>query len=380
MIKCSECGFDNPELNKFCQNCGAAIAIKIEEIGIDNTDIESNGAIDLVSNPNKADSTEEIATIDTSDTSEIPSSENLMTELPKNLTVTPEVAETALIQPPQADVTAPELLPPASLVKLRYAGLSDVGRERDHNEDGFRCFSQFMTTISHSQPEFITQRGLFILCDGMGGHEGGEVASALALESIAQSFKSFWTSGLPSQEEIKGVIAIANQAIYERNELELRRNAGRMGTTLVILMIFGAEVAIAHIGDSRIYKVTTDGLTQLTRDHEVAVKLIDQGVPEAIAYSRPDAHQLTQALGPNPSLSLEPSIQFLSLESSSLFLLCSDGLSDNEVVESHLQELSPLLALDSDLKVGAEHLVQIGNDLNGYDNISAVLVHCQIKH
>ncbi|AFY72523.1 serine/threonine protein phosphatase [Synechococcus sp. PCC 7502] len=332
MIKCSACGFDNPDVNKFCQNCG----------------------IEIITSENSEDTDPlELANSGLADSGDITSG---------------DVGE---------DVTDPELCN-SHLISLKYAALSDVGKEREHNEDGFRCFSQFMTTVSHSQPEFQTHRGLFILCDGMGGHDGGEVASAIALESIAESFKPFWTSGLPSQEKLTEIIGIANQEIYDRNEAEMRRDAGRMGTTLVILVIYGTEVAIAHIGDSRIYKITADGLTQLTRDHEVANRLIDQGVSETIAYSRGDAHQLTQALGPNISASLEPAIAFFNLDSTSLFLLCSDGLSDNNVVEDHWQQLQSI-DKNSDLSIAAQDLIQLGNDLNGYDNITAVLVHCQIE-
>jgi len=357
MTICTECGFENPENHKFCQSCGADLPTISE--------LESKLEIEEISSSSTA-------TVESDPAISIENSE------PVILSESTNKLENLDEKPPQEeDVTDPDLSTPI-FTKLRYAGLSDVGKERNHNEDGFRCFSQFMITESHSQPEFQTHRGLFILCDGMGGHAGGEVASAMAIEAIAENFKPFWTSGLPSQAKIKEIIAIANQAIYNLNESELRKNAGRMGTTLVMVVVDGTEVAIAHVGDSRIYKISEDGVTQLTRDHEVAIKLIDEGMDAAIAYERYDAHQLTQALGPSSSQSLEPAIAFFSLESPALFLLCSDGLSDNDVVEQNWQQLSPLLVADSDLKTGVKNLVQLGNDLNGYDNISAVLVHCQI--
>jgi len=402
MIKCSNCSFENPDLNKFCQNCGTEITANIMPISempmmpiLENEEaikpeikaLEiSAEMIDPANNPinpatNENDENNDPPLIPTAD---------LASNLAIDLTTDPAfLSETSVLDQAPEDITAPELLPPI-LTNLRYAGFSDVGREREHNEDGFRCFTQTMMTESHGTPEFKTQRGLFLLCDGMGGHAGGDIACAMALELIAESFKPFWTSGLPGREKLKEIITIANQAIYDRNEQELRREIGRMGTTLVLLIIYGTEVAIAHVGDSRIYKITADTtdeitdktsenrLIQLTRDHEVGNKLIDQGLDEAIAFSRPDAHQLTQALGPNSAQSIEPSIEFFSLESTTLFLLCSDGLSDNQIVEAHWQNLTPLLAIDSDLKVGVKNLVQLGNDLNGYDNITAVLVHCQI--
>jgi len=386
MIKCSSCGFENPDLNKFCQNCGTEITANIalsENVEAMNPTINPSvdptleipaEMINPTSNPNNAIATDE----NNENNDPMPSipvsitTDNLAIALETSIPDSNSVQE---------DITAPEL-PEPILVNLRYAGFSDVGREREHNEDGFRCFTQTMIAESHTTPEFKTTRGLFLLCDGMGGHAGGDIACAMALELIAESFKPFWTSGLPGKEKLKEIIAIANQAIYDRNERELRREVGRMGTTLVLLIIYGTEVAIAHVGDSRIYKITDineNGLTQLTRDHEVGNKLIDGGLDEATAFSRPDAHQLTQALGPNSSQLVEPSIEFFSLDSTTLFLLCSDGLSDNQIVEAHWQNLTPLLSVDSDLKVGVKNLVQLGNDLNGYDNITAVLVRCQVE-
>jgi serine/threonine protein phosphatase PrpC len=394
MIKCTECGFENPDLNKFCQNCGAEIlanSLNISPISESGEFTETPSLISteittelevLMDDENTPTLTEiSSATSPASEANTDKPTKDITKDLTADLNATLETASGITVEPtipPQEDVTDPELSNPI-LVKLRYAGLSDVGKERQHNEDGFRCFSQTMITESHNLSEFQTHRGLYILCDGMGGHDGGDIASAMTLGSIAESFKPFWTSGLPGKEKLKEIITIANQEVYNRNESELRRDVGRMGTTLVLLVIYGTEVAIAHIGDSRMYKVTADGLSQLTRDHEVANKLIDQGISEAIAFSRADAHQLTQALGPNSTESIDPTIAFFNLETPTLFLLCSDGLSDNEIVESHWQELIPLLSPDSDLKAGVKSLVQLGNDLNGYDNISAILVHCLVE-
>ncbi len=391
MIKCTSCGFENPDRNKFCQACGVEIATTIPAIAT-SSPLEKSIPEESTSEINTEIST---ATDLTATNVDLEPLEITPVNSEVNLEASLELGELEIVnevitdltefqdeespdrsQFPPAEITKPEF---SILVKLRYAGLSDVGRERSHNEDGFRCISQTMTTASHNQEPIQIDRGLFILCDGMGGHEGGEIASGMALDLIAESFKPFWTSGLPGRQTLKEIIAIANQAIYNRNEIELRREMGRMGTTLVILIIYGNEVAIAHVGDSRIYKINTEGLTQITRDHEVGIKLIDRGMDEATANSRPDAHQLTQALGPNLSASLEPAIEFFKLDDPTLFLLCSDGLSDNQIVETQAQELMSLLPIDSDLKVGVKNLIQLGNDRNGHDNISAILVHYQIN-
>jgi serine/threonine protein phosphatase PrpC len=420
MIKCNACGSENPDTNKFCQNCGVeimppelssevtteltpevtAIAPEISEVSKIPTSLSPDSEIDNSESSISLDISSALLTdcltgrLVAENNPQNPQNSEIedAATIPSNIAISS--GSDILLQPlnppanldistaPTEDITAPELVNP-TLIDLSYAGLSDVGRERQHNEDGFRCFSQTMSTTSHTMPEFKTHRGLFILCDGMGGHAGGDVASGLALNAIAESFKPFWTSGLPGREKIKEIITLANQVIFDRNETELRHDLGRMGTTLVLLIIYGTEVAIAHVGDSRIYKITADGLCQLTRDHEVAMKLIDEGIDPAIALKRPDAHQLTQALGPNAGFTIEPAIEFLTLNTSTVFLLCSDGLSDNQIVEAHWQTLSPLLAPNPEIKqelpLKAKAMVQLGNDLNGYDNISAVLVRCLIE-
>lgn len=268
----------------------------------------------------------------------------------------------------------------SGIFSISYAGLTDVGKQRDHNEDNFAIATQIATTEMPDRNTQATARGVFILCDGMGGHAGGEVASSLAIEKITEMFRPFWINKLPGAKTLREIIHVANQAIYDRNEIELRRDAGRMGTTLVLMANYENEVAIAHVGDSRIYQVTATELKQITRDHEVANRLIDIGVDLQEAMSRHDAHQLTQALGPYDNSQVDPSILFLRVNEPTLFLLCSDGLCDNDLVEQNWEmHLLPLLASDADLKLGVRNLIDLGNTINGHDNITAILVRCQFE-
>lgn len=152
-----------------------------------------------------------------------------------------------------------------------------------------------------------------------------------------------------------------------------------MGTTLVMLALHDLNVVIAHVGDSRIYQVANSQLVQLTRDHEVYNQLIDLGMDRNSAMARPDAHQLTQALGPNCSDRLEPNIQFFNLTEPTLFLLCSDGLCDNNVIEQHWQAyLLPILNKEIDVETGLERIIELGNNMNGHDNITAILILCEM--
>ncbi|MGL4881016.1 MAG: serine/threonine phosphatase, partial [Waterburya sp.] len=114
-------------------------------------------------------------------------------------------------------------------------------------------------------------------------------------------------------------------------------------------------------------------------DHEVGQREINRGVEPDIAYGRPDAYQLTQALGPRESNYVRPDIQFLEVTEDCLLLLCSDGLSDNDLLENHWEEyLEPLISSGSDLQAGLFKLINLANEYNGHDNITAILVKIKL--
>ena len=290
--------------------------------------------------------------------------------------------------------------PEIYLQSISYAGKTDVGKQRDHNEDDFVTIFQTRNIDGKSQISDHSDRGLFVLCDGMGGHEGGEVASAIAVNSISDQFRPFWIDTLPGEKTLNEIIANSNQAIFIKNESEQKLSLGRMGTTMVMLTMHDLDVMIAHVGDSRIYKVTnnpirfnrqnfsapnsehiseTAKLEQITRDHEVLNQLLDLGLDWESASSRPDAHQLTQAMGPHSSDMLEPAIQSFSLIESTLFLLCSDGLCDNDAIEENWEtHLLPILNKQVDIQTGVDNLIELGNNVNGHDNITVILVLCDV--
>ncbi|NJK35324.1 MAG: hypothetical protein HC919_10400 [Oscillatoriales cyanobacterium SM2_2_1] len=213
----------------------------------------------------------------------------------------------------------------------------------------------------------------------MGGHEGGEEASAIAIQDLSQTFAPMVT--LPTEAELLKAVCHANQLIYEQNESQQRRDLARMGTTLVMLLCAQDRVMLTHVGDSRIYQIVEGGqgakLLQCTRDHELANHLMDVGVSPSVARARADAHQLTQALGPKHEQAIAPALQSIPLQESCLFLLCSDGLSDFDVIENHWQEhLLPLLHPDADLQQGLDAFMDLGDRLNGHDNLTAIMVRC----
>ncbi len=275
----------------------------------------------------------------------------------------------------------PTVALPMQLASLENAGLTDVGKQRDHNEDYFGI----ETTINKVELPKIRvagARGLYILCDGMGGHAGGEVASELAVSTLREYFQEHWKSdGLPSEEVIRKGVFQANQAIHNINQQDARSGVGRMGTTLVLVLIENTRVAVAHVGDSRLYRVTRKGgLEQITVDHEVGQREISRGVEPSIAYSRQDAYQLTQALGPRDNNFIVPEVQFFEVNEDSLFALTSDGLSDNGLLEKHWQtHLLNLISSEANLEKGVRNLIDLANQYNGHDNITAVLIRAKVR-
>ncbi|MGI8936562.1 MAG: serine/threonine phosphatase, partial [Phormidesmis sp.] len=271
---------------------------------------------------------------------------------------------------------------------LADAGQTDVGRQRDHNEDYFVIASSAYKQASNGQQR-TQAHGLYVLCDGMGGHAGGEVASQLATKTLIAYFAEHWPQPqadsrslpLPAKATLIEAVRQANQAIYDVNEKEERAGHERMGTTLVMVLLQNTDAVVVHVGDSRLYQHTRrTGLRQITTDHEVGQREIQRGVAPDVAYDRPDAYQLTQALGPRSQEELSPSVSYLSFSEDALLLLCSDGLSDNNLVEDHLQShIDPLTRGHKELEAGLDDLVNLANEVNGHDNISAIALRLQVS-
>jgi len=275
----------------------------------------------------------------------------------------------------------PTMILEMQLSSLDEVGQTDVGRQRNHNED-FYGIESTIVKYETSRNRTVCARGLYILCDGMGGHAGGEVASELAVNSLRKYFQDHWLNNdLPTEQSIKEAIILANQTIYDQNQREGRSGAGRMGTTLVLLLIQETRIAFAHVGDSRLYRLTRKaGLQQLTLDHEVGQREISRGVSPSIAYSRTDAYQLTQALGPRDQYAVSPDIEFLDIHEDTLLLLVSDGLSDNNLLENNWElHLAPLLSSSANLEHGITELIDLANQYNGHDNITAIAVRIKVR-
>jgi protein phosphatase len=274
----------------------------------------------------------------------------------------------------------PTVVLPNKVISLEAAGLTDVGEVRQHNEDFF-VIDNRVTQILDPDDVNLYSRGLYILCDGMGGHAKGEVASRLAAETLVQYFSNHWKDEIPSEADIQDAIYCANQTLYTLNEEgQSLRGKGRMGTTLVLALLKDTQFKFAHVGDSRLYRLTHHhGFEQLTVDHEVGQRDISRGVAPDLAYARHDAYQLTQALGPRSNDFLRPDAQSLMLKEDTVFLLCSDGMTDNDLLERHEDtHLKPLLDFDNSLEDGLRNLVELANAENGHDNITVVGIRAKL--
>ncbi|AFZ36601.1 protein serine/threonine phosphatase [Stanieria cyanosphaera PCC 7437] len=275
----------------------------------------------------------------------------------------------------------PTLMLPMQLAEVIDASCTDLGTQRDHNEDFFGVKTEIKKK-ENAVEKTISVSGLYIVCDGMGGHEAGEVASTMAVHALEEYFQTHWfTDHLPGAKTIEAGILLANQTLYQTNLDHSRSGNSRMGTTMVMALLQDTNLAIAHVGDSRIYRITRQrGLEQLTQDHEVGQREINRGVEPEIAYGRPDAYQLTQALGPRENRHIKPEIKYLEIQEDCLILLCSDGLSDNNLLENHWETyLTPLISSKSNLEEGLFQLIDFANQYNGHDNITGVLVRIKLK-
>lgn len=274
----------------------------------------------------------------------------------------------------------PTVVLPMKLSSIVDASCTDIGLQREHNEDFFGIESKIIKQDSNLGTT-VTAKGLYIVCDGMGGHSAGEVASSMAVKTLQNYFQTHWQETMPTEEAIEEGVLLANQTLYQTNIDNSRSGNGRMGTTLVMALLQDTELAIAHVGDSRIYQITSQrGLEQLTLDHEVGQREINRGVSPEIAYARSDAYQLTQALGPRDDHYVKPEIKWLEIREDSLILLCSDGLCDHNLLESHWETyLSPLISSSANLKEGLLKLIDFANEYNGHDNITAILIRIKLK-
>ena len=286
------------------------------------------------------------------------------------------------------------------MARFTIATATDSGPSRSHNEDA--CYPDPVSKQRGTEFSELSEPGEIlpaIVCDGIGGHEGGEVASGQAISTLRNALQGQWSDLIAasptatasdrierSMDLLDSAIRKANTTIAHRNDREHRHERQRMGTTVVMAMVpppivQAHELYIAHVGDSRIYWITKTGCYQVTLDDDLACREVRLGYSlYRNALQNRAAGALVQALGMGESSALHPTISRLILDEDGVLLLCSDGLSDGDRVEQHWhEEILPVLQGKRKVGEATQSLIQLANQLNGHDNVTIGLIHYRIK-
>jgi serine/threonine protein phosphatase PrpC len=247
--------------------------------------------------------------------------------------------------------------------KIRCVGMTDTGKVREHNEDTIASDGDI---------------GLLVLADGMGGYNAGEVASGIAVKTVLNLIREQVEredltvldkdTGMTRPSIIlRDAINRANKIIYQTARSQPQCEG--MGTTIVAALFFDNRVSIAHVGDSRMYRLRSDRFEQVTMDHSLLQELVDRGFysPEE-AQRAANKNYVTRALGVEPNVEVE--LQEAVVQKGDVYVLCSDGLSD--MVEDDDIHLT-ISTFSANLDTVAKQLIQLANDNGGRDNVSAVM-------
>ncbi len=240
---------------------------------------------------------------------------------------------------------------------MRVLATSDKGMVREINQDYYY--------ISNQDLEY----NLYILADGMGGYNGGEIASRLAVDSVKQyideHIKKIELNKETLPELIKNSMEYANKMVYEKSKKDI--NLSEMGTTLEVCLIYNNKAYIGHIGDSRVYRIRKNIIRKLTIDHSYVEKLVRDGkITREESYHHPKKNMLIKALGCEEKI--EPDILVKGFLNEDIILMCSDGLT-NLLSDKEIYEI-----VTNNLENANKLLIQTANTRGGYDNITAIII------
>ena len=247
--------------------------------------------------------------------------------------------------------------------KIAFAELSDTGRVREHNEDAIGSDGDI---------------GLMVLADGMGGYNAGEVASGIAVQIVSELATEAAAredrddidphSGLMRQSIIlRDAVYRANKIIFQTAQSQTHCEG--MGTTIVACMFYDNKVSVAHVGDSRAYRLRNGAFEQITLDHSLLQELVDRGFySEEEAQRSTNRNYVTRALGVEQTVEVEVHEHVVLPDD--VYLLCSDGLPD--MVEDEDIHLT-ISTFNASLDVVSQQLVELANDHGGRDNVSVML-------
>ncbi|HHY49400.1 MAG TPA: Stp1/IreP family PP2C-type Ser/Thr phosphatase, partial [Alphaproteobacteria bacterium] len=236
-------------------------------------------------------------------------------------------------------------------MKLRFRGRTDVGKTRDHNEDDY----------GYGEGAQVERLGeLLVVCDGMGGHAAGEVASHMGVETIIAAYYDDPTDDRPHA---------LKQAFEEANARIHAEGRGSMGTTGVAALVYHDALHVANVGDSRGYLIRGGELRQVTRDHSLVSEQVAAGVITAEqARSLYYRNVITRALGYQPEVAVD--LFRMPLQPGDVVVLCSDGL-HGLVTDEEIRQI----ASSEPLEAAVDHLVDLANERGGSDNITVLIAH-----
>jgi len=241
---------------------------------------------------------------------------------------------------------------------MKVFAKTDVGKARDTNEDFYYVSSQ------------EDNLKLYILADGMGGYNGGEIASKLATMAVKGYIESNFDKISYEKENIleliRSAIEYANMVVYEKakENTELQN----MGTTIEVCLIYNNRAFIGHVGDSRIYRIRKHLIRKLTQDHSYVQQLVKDGtISKEEADNHPKKNMLMKALGCTPFV--EPDVTVKGFLKDDIIVICSDGLT-NMVTEQEIYDITT-----ENISKSSNNLVDRANEMGGYDNITVVVIN-----
>jgi len=241
---------------------------------------------------------------------------------------------------------------------MQYWGLTDPGCVRPQNQDAYQLEQLDRNTM------------LGIVCDGMGGAKSGNIASSLAVDVFVQEVRRTWTSSM-NQEKINQMLhsaaKLANFTVFDQAQ-QFEEFDG-MGTTLVAVLVHNRHVTIAHVGDSRAYRINADGIWQMTRDHSLVQMMVERGeLTQEMARTYPGKNFITRAIGTEPIVMCD--ISNVELSKGEFLLLCSDGLSNVLDDQEILFEVIHGVHKDD----CCQRLLDIAKNRGAPDNVTSVLI------
>ncbi len=272
-------------------------------------------------------------------------------------------------QPTSAIITPAEAAPPVKIIgfaQLAAGCWQSIGLQRDHNEDALFTLTTTLATDTRN-----IMFGLYIIADGMGGHQNGEVASALAIRAMSghviQNIYAQLLAVTPHEQD-RSIQEIMQAGVMEANHTILTHALGG-GTTLTAVLVFGDQLTFAHVGDSRAYLVKNDSVEVFTQDHSLVKRLEELGqITAEEAAVHPQRNVLYRALGQGEPL--EPDVFTAPLPEGGHLLLCTDGLWGLVTKENILE----IVNSSANPQSACQKLIEAANAAGGPDNISAILI------